>query len=219
MAIHAPSDATSRVVVVDDDAYSSAYLETLVQSTRNFFFVRSFVNGAEALDGIPPLAPDLVLMDVWLPDLNGIECAKRLKLSMPYLKIVMVTGTHDNYCVEASLQAGADAYIIKSMVADQFLATLRFAASNQNVNKSNHESLELKPHDAKLTGIALSLTPREKQVLANLAKGLLYKEIAERLGISFTAVHKHQHNIFKKLDVNNRSEAIRKWIEHGGSWL
>jgi two-component system, NarL family, response regulator LiaR len=219
MAMGASLDVTTRVVVVDDDECSSTYLRNLLQSTRNFFFVGSFANGVEALNGIPLLAPDLVLMDVWLPDLNGIECTKQLKQSMPYLKIVMVTGAHDGHCVEASLRAGAAAYLIKSTLVDQFLATLTFAVSSQNVSMPNHKLSELKFPDTKLSGAALLLSPRERQVLANLAKGLLYKEIAESLGISFAAVHKHQHNIFKKLDVNNRSEAIRKWLENGGDWV
>jgi two-component system, NarL family, response regulator len=197
------------VAIVDDDDNTRLCFQDILQSTENFSFAGSFSNGPEALAGIPRLQPDLTLMDIRLPGLNGIECTRRLKRILPRLKIVIVTGTHNVDFVDASLQAGAVAYLFKPIVGDQLLATLRFAALNQagNPDKVENEFLSAKPSQANLP-----LSPREREVLAGLADGLLYKEISQKLGVSYATVHKHQHNIFKKLHVSNRSEAIRIWL-------
>jgi DNA-binding NarL/FixJ family response regulator len=214
-----PYDAVTRVAVVDDDEYSRLYLKTLLDSTDNFQFVGGFANATEALDGIPRLRPDLTLMDVRLPDFSGIECTKRLRQSMPSLKVVMITATHDNYCMEASLQAGAAAYILKSIAVAQVLVTLRFAAVNNRETQASGERPVRKSQRPKKSEPPFYLTPREKEVLMYLANGFLYKEIAAKLGISFAAVHKHQYGIYKKLRANNRSEAIRTWLQSGGGYL
>jgi DNA-binding NarL/FixJ family response regulator len=213
-----PYDPVTRVVVVDDDEYARLYLKSVLQSNENFQFVGDFANATEALDGIPRLRPDLTLMDIRLPDFSGIECTKRLRQSMPFLKVVIMTSTHDNNCMEDSLRVGAAAYIIKSITMAQVLITLRFAAVNNSESKANREKPERKSSRVKKSEVTFYLTPREKQVMIFLAKGLLYKEIAVKLGISFAAVHKYQHGIYQKLRVNNRTEAIRIWLVSGGSY-
>jgi DNA-binding NarL/FixJ family response regulator len=197
------------VAIVDDDANTRLCFQDILQGTENFSFAGSFANGAEALEGIPRLRPDLTLMDIRLPGLNGIECTRRLKRIMPNLKIVIVTGTHSADCVDASLQAGAVAYLFKPIVEDQLLATLRFAALNR---AGDADRTENKFRPANPSKANLPLSPREKEVLSGLADGLLYKEISQKLGVSYATVHKHQHNIFRKLRVSNRSEAIRIWL-------
>jgi DNA-binding NarL/FixJ family response regulator len=201
------------VAIVDDDENTRLCFQDILQSTENFSFAGSFTDGAEALAGIPRLRPDLTLMDIRLPGLNGIECTRRLKRILPNLKIVIVTGTHNVVFVDASLQAGAVAYLFKPIVGDQLLATLRFAALNQAGDPDNTENEFLSGIPSRAN---LPLSPREKEVLAGLAEGLLYKEISQKLGVSYATVHKHQHNIFKKLRVSNRSEAIRIWLKNCG---
>ena len=198
----------AQVALVDDDENIRLCFQDILQSTENFSFAGSFSNGLEALVGIPRLQPDLTVMDIRLPGMNGIECTRRLMRIMPNLKIIIVTGTHNADCVDASLQAGAEAYLFKPIVRDQLLATLRFTALNRPGNSGKAEGF-LSANPSK---IKLPLSPREKEVLVGLADGLLYKEISQKLGISYAAVHKHQHNIFKKLHVSNRSEAIRIWL-------
>lgn len=200
------------VAIVDDDENTRLCFQDILQSAENFRFVGSFANAAEALAGIPRLQPDLTLMDIRLPGMNGIECTRRLKRIMPNLKIVIVTGTHNADCVDASLQAGAEAYLFKPLMGDQLLATLRFAALNRPGNPDKAEEF-LSANPSKTN---LPLSPREREVLAGLADGLLYKEISQKLGVSYATVHKHQHNIFKKLHVSNRSEAIRIWLNKRG---
>jgi DNA-binding NarL/FixJ family response regulator len=198
-------EASTRVAVVDDDESTCLYLRDILQSTENFNFAGSFSNAAKALIEIPRLQPDLTIMDIRLPDLNGIECTKRLKQLMPCLKIIIVTGIHETNWAGDSSQVGATAYLMKPFAEDQLVATLRFAAANQSQTNKN------KP--VKTAGANLTLNLREKEVLKNLAEGLLYKEISEKLGISYSAVHKCLDKIYKKLHINNRSEAIRLWLD------
>jgi DNA-binding NarL/FixJ family response regulator len=211
----AKSAARMRVAVVDDDESMRLCLKDILQSAQNFMFAGSFPNAASALAGIPRLFPDVTLMDIHLPDLNGIECTKKLKLSLPFLKIVIVTGTHDSNIVGASLRAGAIAYLIKPFEGDQLLATLRFAV-NEVAAKSNQLETKVPLLRKMQIETSLPLTQREREVVKNLAEGLLYKEISDKLGISYSAVHKCLNNVYKKLRVNNRSEAIRVWFDNRG---
>jgi DNA-binding NarL/FixJ family response regulator len=209
-------DSLMRVVVVDDDEDARLYFRDILQSTGDFTFAKDFANATEALAGIPCLQPDLAVMDICMPGLNGIECTKRLKRAMPGLKIVILTGTHDEDLERRSLQAGADAYLTKPVTADQCLATLRFVAVQKMETWQNLQETgpELLPDPQPETGPPLS--PRESEVMISLAKGLLYKEISSKLGISHSTVRKYQRNIFQKLRVRNRSEAIRAWLDSGG---
>jgi DNA-binding NarL/FixJ family response regulator len=205
-----------RVAVVDDDVNICLCLKDILQSAENFMFAGSFSNASGALAGIPRLSPDLTLMDIRLPDLNGIECTKILKRILPLAKIIIVTGTHDANLVDASLQAGALAYLIKPFEEDQLLATLRFAAVSQAKAKPNKMGARITPFSKIQIGTNLPLNPREKEVLMNLAEGLLYKEISDILGISYSAVHKCLNNVYKKLRVSNRTEAVRVWLDSRG---
>jgi DNA-binding NarL/FixJ family response regulator len=212
MANDQTMDAPVHVAMVDDDENTHLCFKDILQSTKNFNLAGNFCNATQALKEIPRLRPDIALMDIQMPGLNGIECTKRLKRVMPHLKIVMVTGTHDQHCISACSQAGAIAFLIKPVVGDQLLATLQFAADNQNEIKADLEKTKALPRPAKASGAALLLSPREQEVISGLAEGLLYKEIAQKLGVSYATVHKYQHNIFKKLRVANRSEAMRVWL-------
>jgi len=198
------------VAVVDDDESTRALLRDFVASSQSFRFAGEFGTAREALVGIPLLQSQLVLLDIQLGDSSGIECAKRLRRVMPGLKIIIFTGAHDPKWATASFEAGAAAYLVKPFSENQLLATLTFAVATGNQGLYKVGPHPLNPEKLVLK---LALSPRETQVLSALAEGLLYKEISEKLGISYAAVHKHQHNIFVKLKVGNRSEAIRVWFE------
>lgn len=205
-------DVPIRIAVVDDDENIRLWFKDILQPTKTFNLTGSFSNATEALEEIPRLQPDITLMDIRMPGLNGIECTRRLKQAMPRLKIIMVTGTHEQDSVSASLHAGATTFLIKPLEGDQLLATLRFAAANLKESRTGFNGLAV----AKPNGRHSPLSPREKEVMAGLAEGLLYKEISGKLGISYAAVHKYQHSIFKKLRATNRSEAARIWLNSQG---
>jgi DNA-binding NarL/FixJ family response regulator len=205
-----------RVAVIDDDANMRLFFQDILQANSRFYFVGGYSTATEALTEIPIVKPDLTLIDIRLPDSNGVEVTKRLKQLMPGLRIIIVTGTHHESWVGASLNAGAAAYLLKPVLEDQLLATLEF--NSLGLGRMEGREIEGSPHlvNTDPLGLNLPLTLREKDVLRNLAKGLLYKEISEILGLSYTAVHKCLNSIYKKLHVNNRSEAIRKWFSNGG---
>jgi DNA-binding NarL/FixJ family response regulator len=216
MASKETADSLMRVVVVDDDEDARLCFRDILQSTGDFMFAKDFSNATEALAGIPCLQPDLAVVDICMPGLNGIECTKRLKRAMPGLKIVILTGTHEEYLERRSLQAGADAYLTKPVTADQCLATLRFVAARKTETGQNPQETKLESLPVQQPETRPSFSPRESEVMANLAEGLLYKEISGKLGISYSTVHKYQHSIFQKLRVSNRTEAIQAWVKSGG---
>lgn len=196
-------NVVTRVVIVDDDADARLYFKDILASSKEFEFTGEFSSASEVLAGIPLLRADMALVDICMPGLNGIECAKRLKQKIPALRIVIVTGSYKPELIGEALRAGADAYLMKPVDMYQCLATLQFA-----LIRKREFSFSVK----KLTGCK-SLSPRENEVLQGLAEGLLYKEISDKLRISYSMVHKYQHKIFQKLGVSNRSEAVRFWFE------
>jgi DNA-binding NarL/FixJ family response regulator len=210
MARIGTTDGRLRVAVVDDDEDARFCFKDIFQFEKSFSYVAGFSSAAEALTGLPFLEPDLVLVDISLPDIDGIECTKRLKRLMPGLRIVIVSGHRETSWFDRSLEAGAAAYLVKPIDPAQLIATLRFIAVRAN------ESIGTLPKESQ-NGVKfpLSLNQRERDVLTKLAEGLLYKEISEALGISYTAVHKCQNRIFRKLQVGNRSEAVRLWLQNG----
>jgi DNA-binding NarL/FixJ family response regulator len=195
------------VVVVDNDADARLYLQDILQMSGDFSCIGSFSNGADALKGIPQLLPDLVLMDIQMPKINGIECARRLRQSLSSAKIIMVTGLHGENSIKQALNAGASGYLIKPFTIAQCLATLKWAIVSEAKCKSKGK--EFVPTASSET--CPLLTERENEVMRCLATGLLYKEIADKLEISYSAVHKFQHRIFLKLKAANRTEAIINW--------
>lgn len=202
-----PPEKKACVAVVDDDENTRLFFKDVLEESESFCCVRCFSNAAQVLADEGVSSFDFVLMDINLPGLSGIECAKRLKALNPRIKIVMITASPDQSLVDRSLQAGADAFLMKPIAPEQCVATLKFAMSERPEKQAQEF------HSVS----CLTLTPRERQVMESLSEGLLYKEIADKIGISFSAVHKHQHKIFKKLGVANRTEAIRKWFGSKGS--
>jgi DNA-binding NarL/FixJ family response regulator len=196
----------TRVAVVDDDADTRLFLKDIILSEKNYIFTGAFSTAKEALTAIPKLRPDLAVIDISLPDLNGVECTKRLKEIVPALKVVIVSGNRERNWFDRSLEAGAVTYLIKPVDPSQLIATLRFVIGSAN------GPARIQPGQSKKYSMPI-LNDREREVLNKLAEGLLYKEIADVLGISYAAVHKCQHTVFRKLHVANRAEAMRVWLQ------
>jgi DNA-binding NarL/FixJ family response regulator len=212
MAAKETAEGFMLVAVVDDDENTRTYFRDILQSVNDFKFVGDFQNATEALTGIPPLQPDIVLMNICMSDLNGIECTKRLMQVIPPLKVIVMTGDYNPSAIMWSLRVGAAAHLIKPITKGQCLATLRFVAVNEARNNQKPEKSRRIFPRAISARTNVSLSPREKDVMTGLAEGLLYKEISQKLGISYSAVHKYQHKLFQKLQVSNRSEAITSWL-------
>jgi len=172
-------------------------------------FLGSYASGLEAMLEIPITRPKIVLMDIRMPGMSGIECMVRLKSVTPALIVVLVSGLTDPETMAEALAAVGDGYLTKPFTISQCLATLRFSLRDHRWHDRN--GADGRVFSSRGAVGDARLTKRENEVMAGLAQGLLYKEIAANLHISYSAVNKHQHNIYQKLHANNRTEAINKW--------
>ncbi len=197
------------VAIVDDDENFHVFLRDILDQTREFQCVGSYSSGEQALTGIPQSGAQIVFMDIKMPGMSGIECARRLKALLPHLIIVMVTGLDDPRTIDLARQCGADRFLPKPFTAAQFLGTLSFCIPRPKLETaipqpSGKGASYREPH-------VRPLTARENRLMEYMAEGLPYKQIAARIGVSESAVHHMRSRIFKKLDVTNKTEAIRKW--------
>ena len=198
------------IAIVDGDTDTRFFLQRILEQSGGYRCVGCYTNGEEALRGIPGARPRIVLMDVRMPGISGIECMRRLKGRLPGLIVVLVSELTDPETMSAALAAGGDGYLTKPFAVAQCLATVRFSARRER---------SAPPDGGEANGPSTRgdeftrLTDREHHVMSCLAKGLLYKEIADELRLSFSTVHKLQHRIFLKLHVSNRTEAVTRWQE------
>jgi DNA-binding NarL/FixJ family response regulator len=201
-----------RVLVVDDDLATRLHVKEILQSADEFKLVGEFSNADEALTQVTQLRPSLVLLGVRIPGFKNIEYICQFKRILIGLKIIVTTATANVELLESSLLAGAESCLVKPITAGQCLATLKFAGHRQLDGDAKPSQPALDISGGASARKCLGLSQREVDVLRGLAEGLLYKEIAAKLGISYSAVHKYQHRVFEKLRVSNRSEAINVWL-------
>jgi DNA-binding NarL/FixJ family response regulator len=212
--------ATINVSIVEDEAGLRREMEALINSAPGFHCLKTYPHAEAALADIPPRAPDLVLMDINLPGMSGIECVRRLKETRPTLPIVMLTVYEDSDALFKSLMAGANGYLVKRTPRPKLLEALReICAGGAPMSRSIarkvveffHQASQLPPAVGQPAELQ-RLTPREQEILASLAKGHSYKEIATDLGISGDTTRKHMAHIYEKLHVHSRTEAILKFL-------
>jgi DNA-binding NarL/FixJ family response regulator len=201
-----------KVAIVEDDQELRWAFARLVEKADGFECVAQYSNGADALAGLPADRPDVVLMDINMPCMNGIECVQRLKVIAPDIQIVMLTVFEDSDSIFESLKAGASGYVTKRAPAAEILNAIRDVQSGgapmsgviarkvvQFFNQPAGSPAELE-----------GLTDREREVLKALAEGQFYKEIADNLSISINTVRKHIKGVYEKLHVHTRHEAVAK---------
>src|SRR6266540_6560487 len=202
-----------KVCIVDDDGSDRLMTSRILEKSGEFQCASTYATADEALSEIPRLFPDAVLMDIRMPRMSGTECARRLKGLLPGLVVIFVTGLLDTATMTEALQAGGDDYLLKPLVIAQCLATIRFAIARKRRNGAYAQTRlarPLPPLNGRAVGHSL-LTARENEVMSLLNEGFLYKEIADRLGISFDTVHFHRRAIYCKFSAANRTESINKW--------
>ncbi len=206
------------VAIVEDRDGLRESLAVLINGTPGFRCVGSFPSAEVALRDIPKVVPDVVLMDIDLPKMSGVDCVRRLKELGSSARILMLTIFNDGEHIFEALKAGANGYLSKSTPPAEILqaiedihkgnAPMSSDIAIRVVEYFNQHGPAARTPPAKTTG----LSPRESEILACLAEGSLYKEIADQLQISYDTVHWHIRNIYEKLHVRSRSEAIRKYI-------
>lgn len=207
-----------RVSVVEDDQIVREQLVYQLNRAHGFTCVSSHRSAEAALAEIPSHRPDVVLMDINLPKMSGVDCVRLLKRQLPNTQFVMVTVYEDADIIFRSLLAGAVGYLLKGRSGStaQVLEAVRDAARGGSPLNSliARKIVQYFHHQPSRSGTEEALSPREREVLEFLAKGLPYKEIADLLAVSVETVRKHCHNIYAKLQVSSRTEAVVKFLGH-----
>lgn len=200
------------VAIVEDDARVREELAKLINGSRGFKCLGAYADGEAALADIPQLAPDVVLMDINLPGMSGIECVHRLKTSLPAVQIIMLTVYDEVGQLFNSLLAGACGYLVKRTPADKLLEAITEAklGGAPMTRKIARKVVQYFHHLGHSRVETQDLSKREQETLALLAEGFRYKEIADRMGISFNTVREYVHSIYRKLHVTSRTEAVLK---------
>lgn len=203
------------VSIVEDDEDIRSNLAHLIKRAADFRLVSEHSSGEDAVAQILRLAPEVVLMDINLPGISGIECARRLKSVLPQVQIIMLTVYEDSDQIFQSLRAGASGYLLKRTPGAKILESIREAHTGGSPMTSHiaRKVVQFFNQIPKLSSALESLSDREKEVLEQLSQGRLYKEIADGLGISIDTVRKHLQSIYQKLHVHSRTEAVVKYLQ------
>ncbi|MGB7769689.1 MAG: response regulator transcription factor [Verrucomicrobiia bacterium] len=202
-----------RVAIVENKTTARESLARLVQSTPDFHCAGICATAEEALQELPGHQPEVVLMNIGLPKMSGIECAAQLKQLLPSAQIVMVTVHEDTEHILAALRAGACGYLLKRCAPEDLVAAVREAHLGgvplpREIARKVIDALRQPTPTAPEVE---ALRPSEKKILKLLALGLANKEIAGRLGLSAGTVRWHLENIYRKLHVGSRTEAVLKF--------
>jgi DNA-binding NarL/FixJ family response regulator len=211
-------NATKTVSVVEDDDGIRASLAEMLNGSGGFRCNASYPDAEAALQKIPANKPDVVLMDINLPGLSGIECMRRLKVAMPDLRIVMLTVYDDEDHVFESLKAGADGYLLKrttraaltGSLTDMLQGGVPMSRQIARCVLQYFRDLSQAPAAGRPNPEVDTLTEREHEILQKLTEGYHYKEISSALDISIHTVRNHIRSIYEKLHVHSRTEAVVK---------
>ena len=202
-----------RVAIVEDNSALRGRLQSILKSAPGVCCVGAFSSAEQALEGMIAAQPDVILMDINLPGISGIECVARLRKDLPAVHVIMLTVYEDSDRIFQALQAGADGYLVKSSPTDILLKAIEDVhqggapMSSHIARKVVRQFRQTEPSRDE----AANLAPREREVLNLLASGFVYKEIADQLGIGFETVRTYVKNICKKLNVRNRLEAVARF--------
>lgn len=208
-----PTPTTIRILVVDDHQLFRAGLTALLRAASDTDVVGEAGTGTEALAQVEHLAPDVALMDIMMPDMNGIEATRRLRADHPDVEVIMLTMLEDDDSLFAAMCAGAHGYILKGADTTEVLRTVRAVADGQAMfGPAIARRLTDFFQHADGKGLSVSpfphLTDREREVLDLIAEGLDNRQVGSRLHISAKTVSNHISNIFAKLHVGDRAQAI-----------
>jgi DNA-binding NarL/FixJ family response regulator len=201
-----------RVAVVEDEPQVREGFRLLIDRSGRCACVAAFGSAEEALARLPSLEADVVLMDIQLPGMSGIECIRALKSRQPGLQIMMLTVFEDHDRIFQSLAAGASGYLLKQTPPGKLLEAIAElhrggAPMSTQIARRVVETFQQPVPNA---GATARLSPREREIIERLGQGYLYKEIADQLGISVETVRTHIHNTYEKLHVRTRTEAVMK---------
>jgi DNA-binding NarL/FixJ family response regulator len=200
-------------IVEDNDGMRESFA-ALLNHSPNLRCVSAYANGEDAVLGMPDDKPDVALVDVHLPGMNGIECVAKLKTALPKLQVLMLTRYEQSDLIFNSIRAGASGYLLKNTPQSELIQAIEqvHAGGAPMTMQIARKVVDHFRQIQKPASDVEKLTQREQEILELLSKGCYYKEIGESLGISLNTVRTHLQHIYEKLHVQSRTEAVLKFL-------
>lgn len=203
------------VSIVEDNEQLRGTLARVLNRAEGFKCLSHYGDAESALESLPKDRPEVVLMDINLPGMNGVECVRKLKTTAPSIQVVMLTVYEDTDNIFNALAAGAAGYLLKRTKSAELLEAIREvhrggSPMTTHIARKVTQSFQRAGPSSQPTE---NLSEREQEVLDCLSQGFLYKEIAEKLGISYETVHTYIRRIYEKLQVRTRTEAVAKFLK------
>ena len=202
------------VSIVEDNDDLRRTLARVLSRAEGFRSLSQYASAEEALKALPQENPDVVLMDINLPEMNGVECVRQLRQVAPQIQVIMLTVYEDTEHIFNALAAGATGYLLKRTPRSELLEAIREVHQGGSPMTAHIARKVVQSFTKPAAAIqpTENLSPREQEVLDCLSKGFLYKEIAEKLGISYETVHTYIRRIYEKLQVRTRTEAVARFL-------
>ena len=202
------------VSIVEDNEQLRTTMAKVLNRSEGFRCLSHHGSAEEAIKELPRVKPEVVLMDINLPGINGVECVRQLKQVLPALQVMMLTVYEDTENIFSALAAGATGYLLKRTKTAELLEAIREvhrggSPMTTHIARKVTQSFQKAGPSTQATE---NLSQREQEVLDCLSQGFLYKEIAEKLGISYETVHTYIRRIYEKLQVRTRTEAVAKFL-------
>jgi DNA-binding NarL/FixJ family response regulator len=204
-----------RILLADDHAVVRQGFKMILSAEKDMEIVGEAGNGREAVEQAEQLRPDIVVMDVAMPELNGIEATRRLATSMPHTRVIALSMHKDSVYVREILRAGARGYLLKDSGAGDLVSAIRAVASGESYLSPAVSNAVLDDYRRHVTNPIDLLTSREREVLQMLAEGKTNKEIAVVLNLSVYTVDAHRGRIMEKLNVHSINELVRFAVRNG----
>lgn len=200
-----------KVVIIEDIKEIREGLQILIDGSEGFTCLKTFSTAEQALGELPGFCPDVALMDINLPGINGIEAVRKLKVQCPTTQFIMSTVYEDDENIFESLKAGANGYLLKKTAPSKIMDAITEVYNGGSPMSSQiaRKVIASFQHKDSIDEADI-LTPKEKEILKALSKGLRYKEIADEMHISIETVRSHARKIYEKLQVQSRTEALNK---------
>lgn len=204
-----------KVLIVEDQLQILEQQKRLLQGFDEIEIVATARNGQDALEHCKTKAPDIVLLDLGLPDIDGIEVTKKIKSQWPKIEILIFTIFDDEDRVLQAVRAGASGYLLKGVPADRIVEALKEVIQGGSIIQPQLARALLRRFQQPKAAIKSPLTPRESEILTLIAKGLSNRGAAESLNLSRATIRTHLEHIYAKLEVSNRTEAVTEAIRLG----
>jgi len=203
------------VSIVEDNEQLRTTLARVINRAEGFRCVSQYGDAESAVQALPKDHPEVVLMDINLPGMNGVECVRHVKQAAPDIQLVMLTVYEDTENIFNALAAGASGYLLKRTKSAELLEAIREVRRGGSPMTTHiaRKVIQSFQKAGSSTQPAENLSEREQQVLECLSQGFLYKEIADKLGISYETVHTYIRRIYEKLQVRTRTEAVAKFLK------